>query len=394
MLGMSAMKILVSGASIAGPALGYWLGRYGHDVTVVEKARSLRPGGQAIDFKGNTHLTVLDRMEILDEIRRYQTGKKDLHIVDDTDARIATIPGEFTGGDVEILRGDLNRLLYEHSKNLCEFKFGDSIAALEETTSGVRATFEHGDPGEWDLVIGADGIHSNVRRLAFGPEREFVEFLGYYFALVGAEREPSTRNSKRDHGLMYNVPGRLASIDSPGSPAFFVFASPELSYDLDDRDHQKSLVHRAFEDVGWRVPQYLDELPRSQDFYFDSISRVNMYPYTRGRVALVGDAGYGNTLGGFGTGLAIVGAYVLAGEIATQADHTTAFSRYNHVMRDYVNGALGSRAGSFLAPRTRKGIWMRNQLFKRSFLTRMMMRETDDRANNIDLIDYPSLVST
>jgi 2-polyprenyl-6-methoxyphenol hydroxylase-like FAD-dependent oxidoreductase len=217
---MRSLNVLVSGASFAGPALAYWLNRYDCTVTVVEKAPALRPGGQAVDFKGETHQKVLERMGLLEDVRRVQTGKTDLVIVDEHNKRLATIPGEFTGGDVEILRGDLATLLYERTASDCDYRFGDSITALTKTGSGVEVAFEQAAPRTFDLVIGADGIHSNVRRLAFGPEEQFVRFLGHYYAVVGVygghgAAAPSTR---RGRGLMYNVPGRLAWVGGPKAP--------------------------------------------------------------------------------------------------------------------------------------------------------------------------------
>ena len=175
---MRDKTVLISGASIAGPALAYWLDRYGFQVTVVEKASALRPGGQAVDFKGRTHRTVLERMGVWEDIRQHRTGRFDTVYVDAAGRELAVMTGEFTGGDVEILRGDLTAILYERTSGDCHYRFGDSITALAETADGVRAEFEHAAPQTFDLVVGADGIHSRVRRLAFGPEREYVRHLG------------------------------------------------------------------------------------------------------------------------------------------------------------------------------------------------------------------------
>src|ERR1700761_5412634 len=183
---MNSRNILISGASIAGPALAYWLSRYGFDVTVVERALALRPGGQAVDFKGRTHRTVLERMGIWDEIQRRQTGKTDTVVLDAAGRQRAVMSGEFTGGDVEILRGDLAGIMYERTAANCEYRFGDSVTALTETADGVQVSFEHGPARTFDLVVGADGIHSRVRRLAFGPERDHVHHLGYYSCVDGA----------------------------------------------------------------------------------------------------------------------------------------------------------------------------------------------------------------
>ena len=183
---MRNQTVLISGASIAGPALAYWLSRYGFDVTVVEKAPALRPGGQAVDFKGRTHRTVLERMGIWDEIQHRQTGKTDTVCLDAEGRQRAVMSGEFTGGDVEILRGDLAAIMYERTAASCDYRFADSVTALTETRAGVHVTFERGAARTFDLVVGADGIHSRVRRLAFGPERDYVHHLGYYYCVAGA----------------------------------------------------------------------------------------------------------------------------------------------------------------------------------------------------------------
>lgn len=377
---MKNTTVLISGASIAGPALALWLARYGATVTVVEKAPVLRNGGQAVDFKGATHLTVLERMGILDEVRRRQTGGHDQTVVDSQGKQITVIPGEFTGGDVEIRRGDLAEILYQRTKNSCEYLFGDSITSLTQSANGVHVTFEHAAPRTFDLVVGADGIHSNVRRLAFGPEEDYVRFLGHYYALATLQAG--------GEGLMYNEPGRMVAIGGPKAESFLVFASPELSYDRYDTDQQKKLLIDAYRGGGWRIPELLTKVPASPDFYLDSISRVDMTDYAKGRVVLLGDSAYGNTLAGFGSGLAIVGAYVLAGELHRAHDHETAFRRYTELFRPYAKISKQGNAGRFLAPGTPRGIRMRNWMFKRATLFTAMMKLTDRFATRIDLPDY------
>ncbi|WP_084964606.1 FAD-dependent monooxygenase [Thermoactinospora rubra] len=376
------MDILISGAGIAGPALALWLARSGHRVTVVEKAPALRPGGQAVDFKGATHLTVLERMGILEEVRRRQTGGTDHRIIDADGRTLAVVPREFTGGDVEILRGDLSALLYERTKDGCEYVFGDSIASLTETPSGVHVTFEYGTPRTFDLVVGADGIHSQVRRLAFGPERDYVRHLGYYYALadIGGVGSGS---------VMYTEPGRTVAVEGSHGPALLIFASPELDYDRDDAEQHKRIIADAYRGAGWRVPELIARLPRARNVYLDSISQVRMDRYARGRVVLIGDAAYGNTLAGFGTGLAVVAAYVLAGELC-RADYRTAFERYERLFHPYARSARSGNAGSFLAPPTRGRIRMRNWMFKRRLLFGALMKLTDKLATDIDLPDYTS----
>lgn len=390
---MSTRKILISGASVAGPALAYWLDRYGYEVTVVERAATLRGGGQAVDFKGSTHRTVLDRMGLWDAVHDRQTGRTDLQIVDDHDRVQATIPGEFSGGDVEILRGDLATLLYERTAGSCRYLLDDHLVALTETETGVEATFANHDPETFDLVVGADGIHSGVRRLAFGPEEDFVRHLGYYYAVVGGS---PTQHVQGDHGqarsveLMYNVPGRMASSGGSKAPQMFIFDSPPLDYDRRDVAEQKRILCAAFAGVGWRVQELLADLADEPEFYLDSISRVHLDRYTTGRFALVGDAAYGNTLGGFGTGLALVGAHVLAGELTlADGDHRVAFDHYRTIMHGYAKVARSGNAGPFLAPPSRLKIRLRNLTFANRFLLGLMMRMTDKFANDIALPEYP-----
>ncbi|MEV8635031.1 FAD-dependent monooxygenase [Streptosporangium sp. NPDC051023] len=384
---MKNTTVLISGASIAGPALAYWLNRSGCTVTVtvVEKAPVLRLGGQAVDFKGATHRTVLERMGILDEVRRRQTGGTDQEIVDANGRRLAVIPGEFTGGDVEIRRGELAALLYERTREGCEYVFGDSITSLTETAGGVHVTFERGAPRTFDLVVGADGIHSNVRRLAFGPEADYVRFMGHYYGLVDLDL---------DHrAAMYNEPGRMAALGGPKAPAFFVFASKQLDYDRYDPEQHKRILADAYRGAGWKVPELLARLPRAREVYLDSISQVRIDHYAKGRVVLLGDAAYGNTLGGFGSGLAVVGAYVLAGELAEAGgDHRIAFPGYEEAFRGYAKVARQGSAGPFLAPATPARIRMRNWMFKRRLLLAMMLKMTDRFATGIDLKDYPGLL--
>src|SRR4029450_9393315 len=174
--------VLISGASVAGPALAHWLGRYGFRPTVVEIAPALRGGGRAVDFRGQTHLGVLERMGVLEDLRRVQTGGTVMRFVDERGRKLMELPADFAGGDLEVLRSDLSRVLYEHSRDTTEYLFGDTITAMTETPRGVEVSFPSGAPRPFDLVIGADGVHSNVRRLAFGPESRFISHLGYYVA--------------------------------------------------------------------------------------------------------------------------------------------------------------------------------------------------------------------
>ena len=392
---MRSQTVLISGASIAGPALAYWLDQYGFRVTVVEKAPALRPGGQAVDFKGRSQRTVLERMGVWDEIQQRRTGRFDTVYLDASGRELAVMTGEFTGGDVEILRGDLTAILYERTKTRCEYRFGDSIAALTETADGVRAEFEHGAAQTFDLVVGADGIHSRVRRLAFGPERDYVRHLGYYYCVAGAPGwGHDARRRERLIAHAWNAPGRMAARGGSKGSQLYLFASGELAGARGDVAAQRRLITERFSGLGGEVPSMLAELDRLDDFYLDAIAQVQMKGrYTSGRVALVGDAGYGNTLGGFGTGLAVVGAYVLAGELATaDGDHAAGYARYDEIMGQYVKTTSFSNVGRFMAPKTGWGIRGRNWLLgSRAF--GLMMKYGDKAANDVDLADYPTLVA-
>jgi 2-polyprenyl-6-methoxyphenol hydroxylase-like FAD-dependent oxidoreductase len=331
-------NILISGAGIAGPALAYWLHRYGFTPTVVERAPDLREGGYAVDFRGPVHLDVLARMGIRDEVERARTGTGDSWYVNAEGKKLARMPAEQTGGDIEVLRGDLVHVLYEATRNETEYVFGDSISALEETSDGVNVTFDHAAPRTFDLVIGADGLHSRVRSLAFGPEQSYMQYLGLHCAIFTTPNYLALDHS----GLVYGEPKRLVVVysarDKTEARVLLYFASPPLSYDRSDADQQRGFINEAFAGAGWETSRLLELMATAPDLYFDSVSRIKMDGWSRGRVTLLGDAGYcPSSLSGMGTGLAVVGAYVLAGELtAAGGDHTVAFARYESAMRSYV----------------------------------------------------------
>ncbi|UJB42090.1 FAD-dependent monooxygenase [Streptomyces sp. A1-5] len=414
-----ARTVLISGASTAGPALAHWLARYGYRPTVVESAPALRGGGFAVDFRGAAHLAVLQKMGVLEEIRRRRTGGSSMTFIDARGNHVAALPPEFAGGDVEILRSELSRILYDHScptptphddttapaavaGTTTAYLFGDSLTSLTETADGVHATFEHAPPRTFDLVIGADGLHSTVRRLAFGPEEDFVSHLGYYVA--GWDLPHGAAPDLAAHAVGYNEPGRLVTVgrvprraDDPsyGGEAFCVFASERLGHDRRDPQAQRAALVQAYEGAGWRTTELVGTVRDADDLYFDAISRVDAPTWSRGRIALLGDAAYGATVGGMGTGSAIVGAYVLAGELALAAgDHRRAFARYEQKLRPYVSRCQegGRGTGAFLAPLTQEAIAARNSALNDPAALTAMLQEGQDISADISLDDYPSLV--
>lgn len=388
---MSRKTVLISGASVAGPALAYWLSRHGFRPTVVERAPRLRGGGYAVDFRGAVHLGILRKMGILDQIRAHQTHLESMAYVDSAGRTIAPMPAEIFAGDIEILRGDLARVLYDATRDRTEYLFGDTITGLTEHAGGVDVTFSRAAPRTYDLVIGADGLHSAVRRLTFGTRPEDVRDLGMYvsiFAITTDSIPPRTAQ-------LFSVPGKTAGIFRTDGGAiaqlFFTgFTGPAVQY-----GDPRRIVAEAFDGLGWQVPWLMEQMWRADDFYFDSVSQVHLDSWSRGRVALAGDAAAAAGPGGNGTGNAVVAAYVLAAELAAaRGDHRTAFSRYEGLVRPYVaKGQKQALGGSgFLAPATDKKIARRNRAFR--VMARLpvggVIRYMSARtATAIKLPDYP-----
>ncbi|PWK63348.1 2-polyprenyl-6-methoxyphenol hydroxylase-like FAD-dependent oxidoreductase [Streptomyces sp. CG 926] len=392
-----ARTVLISGAGVAGPALALRLARHGLRPTVVEIAPAPRPGGQAVDFRGETQLHVLRRMGILDELQRLRTGGSPMTFVDAEGRQLLHLPAEFAGGDIEVLRGDLSRVLHEASLAAgAEYVFGDCLTSLTETATGVDVTFRHAPPRSFDLVIGADGLHSHVRSLAFGPDADHVTHLGHYAATWSLSNHLDLDLRPGAGSLGHNAPGRLAAVaadhtDPTRARAFLVFASPELAYDRHDPEAHKRLLRRAFAGLPWKVDRLLDSLETADDLYFDSISRADAPAWSTGRIALLGDAACGATIGGMGTGTAILGAYVLAGELSrSPGDHRGAFTRYESLLRAYAQERQkgGDRTGRFLAPASKLGLRLRNTLLGRRRVLAWMLRAAKE-GTALALPHYP-----
>ncbi|MFC4942095.1 FAD-dependent monooxygenase [Pseudonocardia sp. GCM10023141] len=337
-----ANTVLISGASIAGPTLAHWLRRFGFTPTVIERSPVPRPGGQAVDVRG-VALEVADRMGVLPQLRAAKTGMRGMAFVDADGVEVmSTTEMSLTGGptaspDVEILRDDLSEILLAATEGV-EYVYGDTITGLTQHDGGVDVTFASGEPRTFDLVIGADGLHSGVRRIAFGPESDCISHLGSYLAVF------STPNFlDLDHWQVFQQsPGKMSGIYSArhNTEARVVmgYESEQIEYDHRDVDQQKKLIATAFAGDRWEVPRLIELMADAPDFYFDSMSQIHLASWSRGRVGLVGDAGYcASPLSGQGTSLAMVGAYVLAGELrAAGGDHVAGFARYQAEMTDYV----------------------------------------------------------
>jgi 2-polyprenyl-6-methoxyphenol hydroxylase-like FAD-dependent oxidoreductase len=347
---------------------------------------------------GDAHLGVLRRMGVLPAIEREETHMKATWYVNSAGKRLASMPDDLFAGDVEILRGDLSRILYDATKDRTEYIFGDSITAVQEDAGGVLVSFERSAPRRFDLVVGADGLHSNVRGLTFGPESRFVSEFGLYCAIYTVPNHLGLEYS----GLAYGTPGRVVSVysarNNTEAKAVFFFGSPPLTYDRHDVDQQRDILLKTFAGGGWETPTLLEGARQAPDFYFDSVSQVHVDSWSRGRTVLLGDAAYcPSPLSGMGTGLAVVGAYVLAGELAAAGgDHQVAYPRYEAAMREYAKGCqkVGQGVAKWMVPENRFMAWFLNQNYKvMPYLPwkGLMAKSIRKTASNIDLTPYDRL---
>ena len=342
----SKTRILISGASVAGLTTAYWLARYGFEVTVVERAPHLRRGGHALDVRG-PGLEVAERMGILATIRARSTKLTGIAVVDADGKEIfRSTESTLTGGrldspDVEILRDDLCDVLYGAVGSRVEYLFGDCITSLTQDDAGIGVTFVTAAPRRFDLVIGADGLGSGVRRIAFGPDAQFLHAFGdLYVATFGM---PNFLGLERWQ-VMYQQPDSVGALvmglqKDADARTYLGFNAPEgIDADARDIDAQKRLLAARVAGAGWVIPQIVAHMLRATDFHFYSLSQVRMSCWSRGRVVLVGDAGYAVSLGtGQATSVAMVGAYVLAGELAAHEDDLMGgIAAYEDGLRAYV----------------------------------------------------------
>jgi len=396
-------SVLISGASIAGPVLAYWLDRYGFDVTVVERAPAVRSGGYPIDIRG-TALDVVERMDLLPAVRASRLGSRTLSFVDANGGSIGTIsPHDLAANeerDVELPRGQLTTLFYDLTKNsTVRYRFEDSMESLDDDGTGVGVGFKSGERGRYDVVVGADGMHSNTRGLIFGPEEPFHRDLGYTFNIF------TTPNDLRlSHGAMiYSEPGRtavaLAVRENPELFIMLAFATekPNSGTRL-GAEEQIERTARAFANGAWVVPRLVEALRRADDLYFDTVSQIRMPQWSKGRVALVGDSAFAPSfLSGQGTSLAIVGAYVLAGELASHEDPEDGFAAYERIARPFVeaNQDLPFKEGGLsLIPRTQEALDARNRmlaLLANGDVSKSQNDYVREVHNSLRLLDYEQL---
>jgi 2-polyprenyl-6-methoxyphenol hydroxylase-like FAD-dependent oxidoreductase len=369
---MNNRNILISGAGIAGTTLAFWLKRFGFNPAIIEIAPKLREGGYAIDFMGAGY-DVAEKMGIVTELKKVDINFSKLSFVDKNNKEKGTMNYQkikkfLNGRAFTLLRSDLAKVIYNSLDKDIEVIFGDTINNIEQDDDKVVVTFRSGTKRNFDLLIGADGLHSNVRNLVFGKETQFEKYYGYYTSSYTINHFSVGNNAFS----MYNVPYKQVAIYSNNenkTTTFFIFTSPEkLSSPHSGTENQKQILKAEFEGIGWKCRQLLSEVDSATDFYFDSISQIKMEKWSKGRISLVGDACYcPSLLSGKGSTLAMVGAYVLAGELKeANGNYEAAFEQYQILFKPFMDKkqqAARFFAKSFI-PKSNFGIWLRNTVFK------------------------------
>lgn len=334
------MNILVIGTGIAGPSLCYWLKKFGFAPTLIEKSASLREGGQALDIRG-VAVELVQKMGIYDALASRRTQVQVARSVDRAGHVLHEEQGEKSGfrqGDeLELLRGDLVDVLMQQIPDVPRF-FGTSVLQMVQHKEFVAVTFQDGKEQHFDLVIGADGIHSATRKQAFGPDEYKLHFLGAYLSTFSVPNylhlhhtEVTCEHDEKQLGITSDRKPEKATVG-------FLFRSAAMLEDGRKEAKQKQFLRDSYANFGWEADRLLSLMGESPDFYFDAIMQVQMPSWTKGRVALLGDAGYcASPLSGQGNNLAMVGAYILAGELKqSHGNHVEAFKRYNSLMRPFV----------------------------------------------------------
>ncbi|MBI1341920.1 MAG: hypothetical protein GC171_03185 [Terrimonas sp.] len=387
---MNNKNILISGAGIAGTTLAFWLKKFGFNPTIIELYPTLREGGYAIDFMGAGY-DVAEKMGIIPALEKADLDISKLSFVDKNNREKGNmnyrkIKQLLNNRAFTLLRSDLAKVIYNSIDQETEIIFGNSITKIEQDENNVMVTFQNGLTRQFDLLVGADGLHSNVRNLIFGSEAQFEKYYGYYTASCTIDNFPF-----KDRAFsMYNVPNKqvaLYSFTEKKTFTFFIFSANEkLSYAYHDIEKQKQILKTEFMNIGWKCPEILSKIDSTKDFYFDAVSQIKMEKWSSNRVALVGDAcDCPSLLSGKGSTLAMVGAYILAGELKqANGNYKIAFEQYQHIFKPFIDKkqkAAQSFAKSFV-PKTNFGIWQRNfalKLMSLPFVSKLIFNQFKDK---------------
>lgn len=367
-------SVLVCGASFAGLSTAYWMDQLGYKVTIVEIGKSLKKGGSPVDIREGT-VDIVRRMGLYERIRAQSLKPKRSGFKNADDITVATMssdPNEehALGEEYEIERDALLQIMFEEIRHDVEFIFADSISALEQLQSEVRVSFKSGIQRSFDLVFGCDGNHSSVRKMVFGPEAEYAVFLQNYFSISIVDR----LLIEEDTTQIYNVPGKAVMLNAYNNKtdiAFCFFSADEIAYDYRDQDQQRRIIHEQFAHENWRTREVLAQALHCENFYFDKFCQIKMSSWSKGRVALVGDAAYCATpAAGMGGSLAIVGATALADAFRKHDGNVEeAFQEYDRSLRPFVEKVQADAIDfglEMFAPRTEEAIRERNARFASS----------------------------
>lgn len=392
------MRALISGIGIAGPTLAYWLCAQGWDLTLIERAPHFRTSGYVIDFWGSG-FEIAERMDLIPDVRKEGYEIKEMRIVNGSGKRVGGFDvGIFReasqGRYITLPRSALAKLIYQKIEGRCETIFGDSITEVTPNRDGVDVAFERAPRRRFDMVIGADGLHSRVRKLVFGDEKRFEKFLGFSVAAVEVR---GYQPRDEDIYINFSVPAKhVGRFTLRDNRTLFLFVFPDdghRSIDPHDTQAQKKVLHAEFGHLGWECPQILAAVDSCEEIYFDRVSQIRMDRWSRDRVSLIGDAAFCPSLmAGQGSALAMVSAYVLAGELGKiNSTIEDSFRRYEQLLHPFIlkKQIAAKRFAKSFAPRTRLGLFLRNQatkVFAIPFFTNLVMKST--LIDRIELPDY------
>lgn len=335
----SGSEVLISGASFAGLATAFWMLRLGHRVTIVEVAPGLRRGGTPVDIEGET-IGILRRMGLFDAVRAKALPPRGFEFRSADDEALGGMPAHPDAAETrfEIHRDDLLDILSGEILGKAEIAFGRSMRSLTNGSDTVSVVFDDGSARDYALVFGCDGNRSNTRRLAFEDGASASHFMGAYVFLKVV---PVTSLLPADVSQVFSVAGRTAMLNGYDDRTDICLAfrsEDEIEYNYRDRAQQRRMVHGHFDGLGWKVPAMLAHLDEGNDFYFDRVNQIRMPSWSRGRVALVGDAGYCvSPVAGMGGSMALIGAARLAEAMERHGDdHASAFREYHAGLHGFV----------------------------------------------------------